>query len=70
MDAFAMMLVCFKHQHPEAFGGAPVPRARISLELRYGQGEGEDCHNTPMVFDAPSDKGVEGHYPLPDVPKR
>jgi hypothetical protein len=35
--AIEMIADCFRHQHPEAYGGAPVPGAILPNEVRYGR---------------------------------
>jgi hypothetical protein len=41
-SAIDMIAACFRHQHPEAFGGEPVPVPALPLEVercRHGPGE-------------------------------
>ncbi len=39
MNAHEMVMRCFRHQHPEAYGRAPVADGIVPPELRYGRGE-------------------------------
>jgi hypothetical protein len=36
-SALEMIAACFRHQHPEAFGGTPVAGPELPLEVRYGR---------------------------------
>jgi hypothetical protein len=36
-SALEMIAACFRHQHPEAFGGRPVPSPVLPVEVRYGR---------------------------------
>ena len=36
-SALEMIAACFRHQHPEAFGGTPVAGPVLPLEVRYGR---------------------------------
>ena len=36
-SALEMIAACFRHQHPEAFGGMPVSSPALSVEVRYGR---------------------------------
>lgn len=37
MNSTAMIDQCFRHQHPEAYGGLEVSEPQIPIPLRYGQ---------------------------------
>jgi hypothetical protein len=32
-----MIAACFRHQHPEAFGGTPVSSPALPVVVRYGR---------------------------------
>jgi hypothetical protein len=36
-SALEMIAACFRHQHPEAFGGMPVAGPVLPVEVRYGR---------------------------------
>jgi hypothetical protein len=36
-SALEMIAACFRHQHPEAFGGTPVAGPVLPVEVRYGR---------------------------------
>jgi hypothetical protein len=36
-SALEMIAACFRHQHPEAFGGTPVSSPALPVEVRYGR---------------------------------
>ena len=36
-SALEMIAACFRHQHPEAFGGTPVESPVLPVEVRYGR---------------------------------
>ena len=36
-SALEMIAACFRHQHPEAFGGTPVASPVLPVEVRYGR---------------------------------
>ena len=36
-SALEMIAACFRHQHPEAFGGTPVAGPVLPMEVRYGR---------------------------------
>jgi hypothetical protein len=36
-SALEMIAACFRHQHPEAFGGTPVSSPVLPVEVRYGR---------------------------------
>jgi hypothetical protein len=36
-SALEMIAACFRHQHPEAFGGTPVEGPVLPVEVRYGR---------------------------------
>ena len=36
-SALEMIAACFRHQHPEAFGGTPVPSPVLPVEVRSGR---------------------------------
>ena len=36
-SALEMIAACFRHQHPEAFGGTPVADPVLPTEVRYGR---------------------------------
>jgi hypothetical protein len=36
-SALEMIAACFRHQHPEAFGGTPVSTPALPVEVRYGR---------------------------------
>jgi hypothetical protein len=38
-SALEMIAACFRHQHPEAFGGSPVSSPLLPVEVRYGRDE-------------------------------
>ena len=38
-SAHDMVMRCFRHQFPEAYGGLPVPEFTVPPQLRYGAGE-------------------------------
>lgn len=37
MNSVAMVNTCFRHQHPEAYGGVEVMEPPVPIGLRYGQ---------------------------------
>ena len=41
-SALAMIAACFRHQHPEAFGGTPVSSPILPVEVRYGRDDGRE----------------------------
>jgi hypothetical protein len=36
-SALEMIAACFRHQHPEAFGGTPVEGPLLPVEVRYSR---------------------------------
>jgi len=36
-SALEMIAACFRHQHPEAFGGLPVSSPILPVEVCYGR---------------------------------
>jgi len=36
-SALEMIAACFRHQHPEAFGGMPVDGPVLPMVVRYGR---------------------------------
>jgi hypothetical protein len=36
-SALEMIAACFRHQHPEAFGGTPVAGPALPVEVRFGR---------------------------------
>ena len=38
-SALPMIEACFRHQHPEAFGGEPVPEPPIPTSVLFGNDE-------------------------------
>lgn len=36
-SALEMIAACFRHQHPEAFGGTPVEGPVLPVQVRYGR---------------------------------
>jgi len=55
-SALEMIAACFRHQHPEAFGGTPVEGPVLPVEVRYGR----DDMREPAFTKAISDEAM-GH---------
>jgi hypothetical protein len=48
-SALEMIAACFRHQHPEAFGGTPVASPVLPLEVRYGRDDMREPVFTTMM---------------------
>jgi hypothetical protein len=48
-SALEMIAACFRHQHPEAFGGMPVSSPAVPAEVRYGRGDVTDLAFTHVI---------------------
>jgi hypothetical protein len=48
-SALEMIASCFRHQHPEAFGGMPVAGPVLPVEVRYGRDEMRDPMFTQVM---------------------
>jgi hypothetical protein len=48
-SALEMIAACFRHQHPEAFGGMPVSRPALPVEVRYGRNDVGDLAFTQVI---------------------
>jgi hypothetical protein len=44
-----MIAACFRHQHPEAFGGAPVSSPVLPVEVRYGRDDLGESISTQVI---------------------
>jgi hypothetical protein len=55
-SALEMIAACFRHQHPEAFGGTPVSSPVLPVEVRYGR----DDMGTPAFTQVMSEEAM-GH---------
>jgi hypothetical protein len=55
-SALEMIAACFRHQHPEAFGGTPVEGPVLPVEVRYAR----DDMREPAFTQAISDEAM-GH---------
>ena len=65
-SAVAMIAACFRHQHPEAFGGDVVPGVAIPSELFFGRSESRP---SPVVATMPEEAmGYPGARPLSEIP--
>ena len=54
---------CFRHQHPEAYGGDPVPGGNVPAELRYGR----DPMYVSLAFEIPEEMGDPNAVPLSET---
>jgi hypothetical protein len=48
-SALEMIAACFRHQHPEAFGGTPVAGPVLPVEVRYGRDDVREPAFTQMI---------------------
>jgi hypothetical protein len=63
-SAIDMINLCFRHQHPEAYGGEPVADAIVPTELRYGR---DEIHVPPTPVIAEESMGDPEAVPLGDA---
>jgi hypothetical protein len=64
-SALDMIADCFRHQHPEAFGRAPVPGPVLPIEVRYGR---DDMRQSPPAQSILEEAmGHPAAVPLSDV---
>ena len=65
-SAVAMIAACFRHQHPEAFGGDVVPGVAVPSELFFGRVESQP---SPVVSAVPEEPmGYPGARSLSEFP--
>jgi hypothetical protein len=48
-SALEMIAACFRHQHPEAFGGIPVSSPALPVEVRYGRDDVRELAFTHVI---------------------
>lgn len=48
-SALEMIAACFRHQHPEAFGGTPVEGPVLPVEVRYGRDDRREPAVTQLM---------------------
>jgi hypothetical protein len=52
-SALEMIAACFRHQHPEAFGGTPVEGPVLPVEVRYGRDDLREPAFTQVMREEP-----------------
>lgn len=52
-SALEMIAACFRHQHPEAFGGSPVPCPVLPEAVCYGRDDASRPAATPIIDEEP-----------------
>jgi hypothetical protein len=52
-SALEMIAACFRHQHPEAFGGTPVAGPALPMEVRYGRDDRREPVFTQVIGEEP-----------------
>jgi hypothetical protein len=48
-SALEMIAACFRHQHPEAFGGTPVAGPVLPVDVRYGRDDARELPFTQLM---------------------
>jgi len=48
-SALEMIAACFRHQHPEAFGGTPVAGPVLPVQVRYGRDDTRELRLTELL---------------------